>query len=119
MTEVTEIKLVFECKDSVLAASYEEKFGERFRSEMAYFLQAGADIISWENLAIKWNVEMMAEAVSQEHHDYYVDEEGRHDVPGTRHVLYDQADFEKGIRTHLYLVPTIRVEPVANEVTVP
>lgn len=112
MTEVTQIKLVFECKDPVLAAYYEEKFGYRFRSDLAYYAMGSADTGTWENLMIKWNTEMAAEAVFQEHYDYDV-------IDGVRVLQKFVKEPASEVMVPKLLIPTIRVEPVTQEVTVP
>ena len=88
------MRLVFECKDTVLACHYDAVFREEFETQLATKKTAAGR----EQCQRIWRRAMLAHARKQQHYDYDYDE------TGARRVIRDEDD-EPAL-----LVPEIRIE---------
>jgi hypothetical protein len=99
--------LTFTCKDPLITAFYEDRFGEAFARDAqameSYDGDEGEAI--WAHLKKDWEQAMLAEARVQEHYDYDVVDMKRDGRIGTRRqIIVDENSQPK------LLIPEITVE---------
>lgn len=75
------VNLEFVSKDPLIAKHYADTFGNQFLDDVAKARPLTSH--AWTHLYRRWEGQMLEEAKTQEHYDYWTDDKG------VRHPLYE------------------------------